>query len=76
MGLEAGLSEDMSNLRNQKYHQSAKLQVMMEKVAQRQQRELEDLQSLMEQKHARLKAYLSERLGEKRTSRQKLVELR
>ena len=48
----------------------------MEKVAQKQQREVRDLASVMEQKHQRLQAYLQERLGDKRVNRQKLVEIR
>lgn len=76
MGVEVGLNEEMSSLRTQKYHQGAKVQVMMEKVAQRQQREVDDLGSVMEQKHQRLQAYLQERLSDKRASRQKLVDTR
>lgn len=75
-GIEKSLTTDKSSIRAEKYSVNAKIQLAMEKIVQRQQRELEDLNSVMAQKHERLSAYLKDRTNDKRSNRQKLSEIK
>ena len=45
------------------------MQISIEKIVQRQQRELEDINSVMMQKQERLNAYYKDRVNEKRLNR-------
>lgn len=53
-----------------------KMQIAIEKIVQRQQREVDDLIGVMNQKQDRLNAYYKERMSEKRVNRDKLSDLK
>jgi hypothetical protein len=63
-------------MRAEKYHTNEKKQLEIEKIVQRQQRELDDLSSVMAQKFERLNAYYKERVNEKRANREKVAEIK
>jgi len=53
-----------------------KMQIAIEKIVQRQQREVDDLMGVMNQKQERLTAYYKDRISEKRVNRDKLCDLK
>ena len=74
--IEKNLSNDKSSLRSEKHHMNDKMQIAIEKIVQRQQREVDDLMGVMNQKQERLNAYYKERMSEKRVSRDKLSDIK
>ena len=52
------------------------MQLAIEKIVQRQQREVDDLTTVMMQKYDRLNAYYKERVSEKRNNKNKLADIK
>lgn len=74
--MDRSLNGEKGALRAEKYQVGLQTQAMMEKAVIRQQKELEDLNAVMAQKYERLQNYLRDRLTDKRTSRDKLAEIK
>jgi hypothetical protein len=72
-GVDRSLNGEKGALRAEKYQLGLQTQTLMEKTIVRQQKELEDLNEVMAQKHDRLQNYLRDRLADKRASRDKVA---
>ena len=75
-GTDKGLGQQKSELRKDKYNLNLKIQAMSERVMQKNQREIEELEAVMEEKASKLEAYYRDRVNKKRANREKMVELR
>lgn len=76
MGVDRSFNGEKTAFRNEKYNQGIKIKGMMEKIINKQQRELEDMDTVMSQKMDRLQIFLKEMLADKRSNREKLSDIK